>query len=96
MPEPINGKEILDLEEENTKLDFQGQWILANNLRAEVKGQFLNYWFGFIYIGTLEVPSMWDSKGNSTSSYLNLVRKRRGQELWGEVRDDKNVKSPSK
>lgn len=69
-------------EKEEIVLDFLGEWKLTDTHFASVLGKLCGYWFGWIYIGTLEIPSLWDSKGNSANPLFNLKERRRGQEKW--------------
>lgn len=67
-------------------MNFLGEWILRNGMRATVTMEVLNGFIGFIK-GTLdsketEIPLQWNSNGNAQDSRFDLVeRKRLGEGL---------------
>ena len=64
------------------KPQFNGDWITAGGFRAHVAGKLCGYWFGWLRIDTLNVPTFWDTKGNSSNPTFSLEMKRRTAEFW--------------
>lgn len=82
MQELLGSVKRVDMNETTKEKDFKGQWKTRAGYLAEVEASFLNYWFGFIEIGNLRVPSWWDSNGESAEPKFTLMKHRCGVEEW--------------
>lgn len=62
--------------------DFVGDWRTKADYRASVAGKLCGYWFGWVWVGDISIPTFWTTKGDSANILFNLVQKRRPSEFW--------------
>lgn len=62
--------------------NFRGDWKTEGGHYVTINSYFLGHWIGIVHFADLKVPSFWDKHGNSSNKKLNLLTKKRGDEVW--------------